>query len=286
MAHKPDLTYYDAVMAGKRVPMFAEDPQHGYYRWRREAVAIYPDQNTGAVIVTVNGIPVTDDEARQNAWVGGANKPIELSVYRVRMTTGRWPEEEAIIKESDSTIQNLAALAKKAKILTDRLKEREKAREEDPSIPILENQADADGLAGYIQQFRAFSQSAEEAQKLMLAPINEQAKEIKVKFSDPLAKAEEAKDYFLHILTIYGKQRVKEANSPDYKFAAGKAGDGKTIALKSVKVVEIDDYEKLLARFKDDDKVREAVLKAAIVAYKAEKVLPDGAKETTDFEAV
>ena len=281
MPHKADLTYYDAVMAGQRVPMFAEEPRHGYYRWRREAIAIYPNPETGETVLMVNGIPITDEEARQNAWVGSANKPIELSVYRARMTTGRWPEEEAALKNSASTIENLAILSKKAKTIMKRLKEREEKKE-----PLIEDQAEADRLAGYVQQFRAFSTSAGEAMKIMMAPITEMAAEVKAKFADPLKEAEDAKDEFLRVLTIFGKQKVKEANSPDFKFAAGKAGDGKTIALKSVKTVEIDDYEKLLARFRDDDKVKEAVLKAAIVAYKAEKKLPDGAKETTDYEAV
>lgn len=299
---KPDLTYWKRKLAGEAPPITAEDPQHGYYRLKNDAVVIKPDGNGGA-IVSVNGVDIDDPHRASDIWVSCAKHAIDQEIYGRWVETRVWPEQEAMIKKSSSLNKNLkelAALADKAAL---KLAERDqKIDATDPDgkslrmkgVTTLTSQLEADTAAGYVQQIRAMVGEAEDTVKLQLAPIKEQEKEIRRIWVDPFDKLEELKKYFLSKLTEYGKKVVRESNNPDFKFAAGKAGDGKTIALRKKEVLTLDDKEgsmkKLVARFGKDEKVikayHDAIMAAATTAWKAEKKAPDGTKVVIDYDAV
>ena len=185
-------------------------------------------------------------------------------------------------------------LAEHADKAASKLKERDQQIDEkglrDKGVTTLTSQLEADTAAGYVQQIRAMVGDAEETVKLQLAPIKEQEKEIRRIWVDPFEKLEELKGYFLGKLTEYGKKCIRETNNPDYKFAAGKAGSGKTIALRKKEVLEVTDMKALIKRFGKDEKVMEAYAKAIVAAantaWKAEKKAPDGTKVVTDYDAV
>lgn len=301
-----DLTYWKRKLAGEAPPITAEDPQHGYYRRFNDAIVILPGDTLGGCDITVNNIKITDPNKASDTWVGCAKGAIDQETYGRWVETGRWPEQEAMIEKSASLNKNLHELADISKRAADKLKERD-ARIADEAakrdlapeafrkqgVTTLQSQLEADTAAGYVQQIRAMVGDAEETIKVQIAPLKEQEKEIKRIWTDPFDTLEELKGYFLKLLSEYGAKLKRESNNPDFKFAAGKAGDGKTIALrkKDVLVIDGDDgMKKLIKRFGKDPKVLEAyadaIFKAANTAWKAEKKAPDGTKIETEYDAV
>lgn len=291
---KPDLTYWKRKLAGEAPPITAEDPQHGYYRFKNDAIVIAPGENGTPVKMTINGLLVEGEQRISDLWVSCAKHAIDAEIYGRWVETRRWPEQEAMIEKSTSlnaNLKELAALADKAAL---KLKERDAQIDEkglrDKGVTTLTSQLEADTAAGYVQQIRAMVGEAEDTVKLQLAPIKEQEKEIRRIWVDPFEKLEELKGYFLGKLTEYGKKCMRETNNPDYKFAAGKAGSGKTIAMRKKDVLEVTDMKALIKRFGKDEKVMkayaDAIVAAAIVAWKAEKKAPEGTKVVTDYDAV
>lgn len=283
----PDLDYYRRVLAGERVGLTADNPRHGYYRYMRSAVAIYPGA-LGDTIVEVDGVVQEGAERIEAVWVGCAGKPIEPEIFKKRIATGRWPEEDALISKSHSLAQNLKEMAELAKGYIKKLKDREKKLS--PGEMIIDSQLEADRAAGYVQQIRAMKNESDETIKLQIAPLKEREKEIKAVWVDPVASLDEASDYLLSALTAFGKDQRAKSNNPEaFKFAAGRAGEGKTIGLRSTKRLEIDDYAALMRMFKEDPKVKEAIQealrKAAEAKWKAEKKAPKGTREVLDFSA-
>ena len=288
-----DLTYYKRKLAGEAPPIVADQPQHGYYRRFNDAIVIQPGTTLGGCDLTKNGILIEGEDAASDLWVGCAKNAVDAEIYARWVETRMWPEQEAMIKKSGSLNKDLKELAKLSVEASAKLKGRDEQITEDmrrKGFTTLQSQLEADTAAGYVQQIRAMIGDAEETVKLQLAPIKEQEKEIRKIWVTPFEQLEAAKDYFLGLLTEYGSKLKRESNDPDFKFAAGKGGDGKTIALKKKDVLVVEDFKKLIERFGKDPKVMEAtaaaIIKAAEVAWKAEKKAPEGTTVKTDYTAV
>lgn len=291
-----DLTYYRRKLAGEAPPIVADEPKHGYYRRFNDAIVIKPGTTIGGCDILCNLIKVEDVDKASDLWVGCAKNAIHQDIYARWIETRTWPEQEAMIQESSSLNKNLHELAELAAKAAEKLKARDEKISEEMrknGVTTLQSQLEADTAAGYVQQIRAMVDKAEETVKLQLAPIKEQEKEIKRIWVDPFETLEGLKKFFLGKITEYGVKVKRESNVPDFKFAAGKAGDGKTIALKKKDVLVIDGddgMKKLIKRFGKDPKVLEAyanaIFKAAETAWKAEKAAPDGTKVETTYDAV
>ena len=292
---KPDLTYYRRKLNGEAPPIIADEPMHGYYRHFNDAVVIQPGKD-GKAIITLNGLVIDDPYKASDIWVGSAKNAVPHEIYARWVETRMWPEQEALIKKSGSLNKDLKELATVSEKAAKKLKERdEKITEEmrGKGVTTIVNQLEADTAAGYVQQIRAMIGEAETTVKLQLVPIKEQEAEIKKIWTDPFDTLKGLQAYFLGVLTEYGKKAKRESNNPDFKFAAGKSGDGKTIALKKKEVLVLDGddgMKKLIARFGKDPSVlqayTDAILACAKVAWKAEKKAPDGTKIITDYDAV
>lgn len=290
---KPDLTYWKRKLAGEAPPITAEDPQHGYYRHFHDAILIEPGNTLGNANVIRNGVKIEDPDKASDLWVGCAKNAVDTDTYGRWIETRLWPEQEAMITKSKSLNKNLHEMAKVSRAAVEKLKARDAQITEEmrqQGVTTLTKQLEADTAAGYVQQIRAMIGEAEETIKLQIAPLKEQEKEIKRIWVDPFEILEQDKTYFLAVLTEYGKKVKRESNVPDFKFAAGKSGDGKTIALKKKEILVVTDMKELIKRFGKDPKVleayTEAVIKAATAAWKAEKKAPDGTKVETDYDAV
>lgn len=296
---KPDLTYWKRKLNGEAPPITAEDPQHGYYRRMNDAIVIRPpaDGETpvlGGVVITVNGILVDDPHKASDIWVGCAKTAIDQEIYGSWVEKRMWPEQEAMIKKSKSLNKDMKELVALADKGANKLKERDaKITDEMRSqhkVTTLQNQLEADTAAGFVQQIRAMVGEAEETVKVQMIPVKEQEAEIKRIWTDPFSKLEALQEYFLGTLTEYGLKVKSESNNPDFKFAAGKGGDGKTIALVGRKTLVITDMKAVIERFGKNEDVlaafHAALLKAATTAWKAEKEAPAGTRVDTIYKAV
>lgn len=282
---KVDLTYWRQKLDGRSPPITAEDPQHGYYRHPKGALCIRPTDG-GLTIVELNGVEIVDPMDASDAWVRSAKHAITKEIYGNRITKGMWPEDEAKVEETPSIHADMMALVEKTKGALKNLESREVAEGE----TILANQLEADTAAGYVQQIRAMEGRAEEVVKLQVAPLKEKEKEIKRIWIDPTEFLDAAKIKLLGYLTEFGKRRIRETNDPDFKFAAGKAGDGKTIAFRKSEVLVVEDWKVLVATYgKHEDVIKayqDAIMARAKVDWKATKEAPKGTRVDIDYNAV
>src|SRR6478736_56726 len=278
-----DLKYYKRKLAGEAPPIVADEPQHGYYRRMNDAIVILPGDTLGGCDITKNGIKITDPYEASDLWVGCAKNAIEQEIYARWVETRRWPEQEAMIEKSGSLNKNLVELAKVSKKAMDSLKKRDASITDEmraQQVTTIQSQLEADTAAGYVQQIRAMVGDAQDTIKIQIQPLKDQEAEIKRIWTDPFNVLEEAKDYMLSRLTEYGRKLKMQSNDPDFKFAAGKAGEGKTIALKKKDVLVVTDMAKLIKAYGKNEKVldafRKAIIAEATAAWKAEKKAPAG----------
>ena len=242
---RQDLTYYNDALAGKRPTTFADEPQAGYYRYRNDAVMIKARASgTMAGFINNSTQPVTGDDLNE-IWMACARHPIQHSVWVARLQEGRWPEQQAAVEATDDLAADLHAYAQKyASFMKDAK---------------LETQAQADIMAGYVQQGRALLKSGAETFKAIKAPIEQLMADAKKAFGKPLDEIDALNKDALKRLAEMGTEMKRKSNDPDFKFAAGKAGEGKTIGLRRNERLIVTNEAEVLAKFGDSDAIKEAI---------------------------
>ena len=238
-----DMSYHSAVLGGERRPVYPDEPQAGYYRDGKDAV-LFIRSGDGSFSLRRNGVASGEDLLA--VWQRCAHKPIEYSVYRSRVEEGQWPEARAAIAKSDDLADDIREFATRYASFI--------------STASIEEQSDADMFAGYVQQARELIRDATATTDEMKRPLERQIAEIRAKFKAPCDEIADMNRRALGEIAVFGTQMLLRANDPDYKFAAGKAGRGKTIALRRKEVFTFADPQAIASAYGEEEQVKAGVM--------------------------
>jgi len=103
---RPDFTGWRAALAnptaiGYGLPVHEDQPQHGYYRMKRDGlfvpVAIYPDGD--GLVVEVDDHDVKADR-QSYVWTACCRYPVSENTWKAVMAGGDWPDLDATVLSS------------------------------------------------------------------------------------------------------------------------------------------------------------------------------------------
>lgn len=244
-----DYSYHAAMLAdpSARISVTEEDPQPGRYRLRRNGqwrpVAIWHDQD-GVLRVLVGG-ELIEPTHYGATWISCARHAVSEDEYE-RLLNGTG---------DDPVYAKLPEDARQLRIRVERI----------AAIPaVIENGDDARMLADVAHVLKAIEKTCDERQAAESLPHKSALSAIKERWGVPAELAAIAREPVMRALTAH----LKAKNEP----GGAKGQMGRAISLRSVKVLEITDYEAALAHFVKEEP--EAFLKT--VETLARKALKNG----------
>ncbi|HZP68349.1 MAG TPA: hypothetical protein VFB29_00265 [Pseudolabrys sp.] len=311
ITRQTEYSYYFAALAGKAPPCSGDSERHsGRYRMRIKnkqtgevsfrPVAFWRDWSTTPPRVLCKvGDKIIDDELRAcEIWTHCAANPITSEVYKTAVATGEWPdvhpaaqsdrEAHADMKNSpnapdpdslEAVRDSVENLAREAELLV----EKGAATSQDAS----------DRAADLADRLRKLEVKADERRKKLHEPHKAEIKKLDGLWNPVRDLAASAKERLkLYVVTPF--LRAKDAEAAKLREQAAKVGDNtpqtaaaidkasRTVAgtngkaaLREFKSAKIADYQKTLAYFAENSKVRDLIQQLADAAVRTGTV-PDG----------
>lgn len=294
--------YWKDALDGKFGPVHDGDPQPGFYRKRKfkngpwQRVAIWPDTDAGGMQALVDNDPVDPSDI----WTWCCQNPITEAVYRTVETGGQWPDEPPAapgighnMPGDDPHDALKAELAGEQEIATEFL-----------GKPV-EIQEDADKAAVWAKRVADIGKRAEEHRKTEKAPILEAGRAVDAKWNEVVTAAKDLTarlkkhvEPFLIAKKREEEERarkareeadrlrreaaeadeaaraeaLKKADETEKVAAAKNSQAGRTgarVALRTVYVAVITDYDACYAALKDHPDMRAFVQQLADRACRA-----------------
>lgn len=165
---------YRDLLAGKDVPITANEPYPGRYKMKRGdawlPVAIGPDGN-GGIAALVDGVAADPLEI----WTWAAKWPVSQDDYRFRVAKGHWPSEPKPVVRSNMPADPLEALLAEID---------DKSKQAGALLSAgIKTQTDCDLARNMQAQLLALNKRADAMHKDEKAPVLEAERKIEAKFA-------------------------------------------------------------------------------------------------------
>jgi hypothetical protein len=270
MTEVDQYDFWRRRLAGEVVPIHDAEPQAGFYRARDKAgnwhaVAIWYGKD-GKVKCRVGGLDIAEQAANER-WPYVSKNPITHEVYKSVIAGNPWPfQNEAVLRD------NGAPAEETFETLKDRIDDL--ARDAFKLIKAggAKSQDESDRAADLANRLAELQKQADFVRAQEKRPHDEAAKAVQAKWLPVLAVADVYKQIKLLVITPFlraEKARLEAAAAEAAKAgaasdpistgrpAAPKAGAGgrRAVALRSRKIVTINDRAQVLAFFAGSERV-------------------------------
>lgn len=288
-------------LRGEVVPIHDNDPQAGFYRLKRQdgtwVACAYWRKEDGTLRCRINGVDVAEPVA-MDRWPWASKAPITHEVYQAVVVHGApWPDQhEAVIRDRVNS-QN-APDDNSFDALKDRIEDL--VRDADKLIKggAAKSQEEADRASDLANRLGELWKKGDESRKTEKQPHDEAAKAVQAKWLPLLVTAEIYKRVKTAVVTpflVAEDRKRKEAEAAMRNAAAAaaqagepapepppeaarpvKAGSGgrRSVALRTVKQVEIVDRAAVLAFFADSQLITELLQTMSERAVRAGATVP------------
>lgn len=275
-------------LAGEELPIHDGEYQAGFYRMKDRTGNSHPVAYWFAKDGTIRCRIGTKDVNEQTAaerWMWASKSPITHEIYKAVVGGAPWPDQHEAVSKSnnappDDSLEGLTAAID------------DLAREADALIKkgAAATQDDADRASDLANRLGEFWNKADNARKAEKKPHDDAAKAVQEKWIPVLTAAEIYKRIKLVVVTPFlTKKQADERKAREDAAKAGaplpepvrsttKAGTrGRSVALRTIKQVEITDRAALLAYFAEGDDMTRYLQDRAEKAVRA-GVNPPGVK--------
>ena len=299
-----DLTWWKNALAGNPGPIHDGEPARGWYRvrtrdktsWR--AVAYwYSDEGLHCVI---NGEAIDEQRAKE-LWPYASKNPITHAVYTAVVEGHQpWPDEHAGVKAVEDMERGIGDNAGPDGDTFGTLKESIETLVRDAAKLVeagaAKDQAEVDQAANLANKLGELQKKADAARKDEKKPHDEAAAAVQAKWNPVISLADiykqvKAKVIQPFLLAEENKRREAEAAAreaaakaaqtgaaapvaPPPAAAPKAAGARRSVALRTVKVVQIEDRDAVLAFFKDNQQITDLLQTMAQRAVGAGVTVP------------
>jgi hypothetical protein len=302
-----EYQWWRDALAGKVAPIHDGDPMPGFYRIKRKnkqtqeitfAAVAYWKQD-GQVRCHVNGQDLPDLRAME-LWPYASKTPVAWETYDAVMKGAGWPDMHEGATQDRS---NSAAMPPDDSYegLKDRIENLCRDAEALLKKGAAQTQDDADQASDLANRLGELQKKADAARAAEKKPHDDAAKAVQAKWSPVIAAADVYRRIKASVITPFlaeqdrkrraaeDQQRRAEVEAaragapppepPPAAVAPVKAGSGsrRSVALRTVKDVEIEDRAKVLEFFKDNEQVTALLKTLAERAVRAGVDVP-GAK--------
>lgn len=293
MSNVDQYSWWRRRLAGEEIPTHEDSCEAGFYRMKRkdgssEAVAIWYGANDGALRCRIGTQDVSDQRAKE-AWPYLSKHPVSHEAYKAKIETGNWPDQHEAVTQANNAPPDDSIEA-----LTDTIESLARVANDMIRKGGASTQAEADQAADVANKLAEYQKKADAARKAEKKPHDDAAAAVQQKWAPVLTLADIYKQVKARVITPF--LLAKEAAEKAAREAAAKAGQaeptperqrstttagtrGKTVALRSVKKVEITDRAALLAYFADGEAMTAFLQDMAEKAVRA-GVTPAGVKVT------
>lgn len=285
-------------------PIHVDEPQSGFFETRRknqktgvvtrEVVAIWRDEDRGLLGRQGKDRALSADEATQQ-WPWLAKRPIAHDVYKQWIETGKFPDEIAADKIAREDGLNDVGDLDQHSFLKDRIEDL--AREANKIIAkgAAQSQEEIDTAADLADRLKKLGDRADDLRVEEKQPHLSGCREVDLKWGGLTASADYAKDQLKRlVITPFmtaAIARRDEENRKAREIAAAnnmppppapkpiKAGVAvsRKVGLREEKTAIIEDYDKCLAYFAANSKVKDLIQALANASVK-QGTTPDGCK--------
>jgi hypothetical protein len=292
---KPEEDQYDfwrRRLAGETIPIHDGEPQAGFYRLTYKAepdrpVAYWYGKD-GKIRCRIGNTDVNELIAAER-WPWASKRPITHEVYKVVVAGGHWPDQHQAVSNSiaappDNSIESLTdAIESLARVANDMIGQGG-----------AKTQAEADQAADVANKLADYQKQADAARKAEKKPLDDAAAEVQQKWAPVITLADIYRQVKAKVITPFltakadAERKAREDTAkagqpepaPERQRSTTTAGTrGKTVALRTVKKVEITDRAALLAYFADGEAMTAFLQDMAEKAVRV-GVTPPGVKVT------
>lgn len=289
-APQDQYAFWRRRLAGEELPIHDGEYQAGFYRMKSRDGASHPVAYWFAKDGTIRcriGQKDVNEQTAAERWMWASKNPITHELYKEVIASGQWPDQhEAVTKSNnappDDSFEGLSvAIA-------------DMAREAEALIKngAATTQDEADRASDIASRLGEFWAKADTARKVEKKPFDDEAAAVQQKWIPVLDVASIYKRVKLIVVTPFlnakdaAERKAREdaakagAPLPEPVRSTTKAGTrGKTVALRTVKAVEITDRAAVLAYFADGDLMTRALQEWSEKAVRAGVTVP-GTKVT------
>lgn len=282
-------SFWRRRMAGEVVPIHDGEPQAGFYRLtskdgNSQPVAYWFGKE-GDLRCRIGNKDV-DDQIANERWPWASKKPISHEVYKSVIAGNPWPDQhEAVIR--DRANSDGAPADDSFEGLKDRIEDLARDAEALIKAGAAADQSAADRASDLANRLSELQKTADAARKAEKKPHDDAVAAVQAKWNPLLGTADIYKRIKATVITPFlvaedAKRRAAEAEArrvaeeaaktgqplpepAQMQRAAPKAGSGgrRSVALRTVKVVTIQDRSAVLAFFANYDQVTEVLQKLA-----------------------
>ena len=242
-----------ALREGRGVETEPGNPRSGFYRYGREAIAIWRHPENGDLLCSRSGprrTPVLPDEIDDLFSYCAAN-PIAYATFKEVMETGQWPEDAPkpspaplVLEPHERVVHDIAELRTAYDAWIAYTGE-------------IAWKADADKCGNYASAFADLEREAETARQREKAPILAAGRAVDARWKPVADQAAAGKRLAKKALEPYlAAERAKAieayAEAPDPRISGPmsvKAGQGRGVTIRSRKVNAIVDWPALFTYF-------------------------------------
>ena len=257
------------AVIGRDLPVHDGDPQCGFYRKRAKdggfaPVAIFPHGD--GLIATIGAQAINPDDV----WTYCCKNPVSEQAYRVALTSGLWPDEDANISRDGPMYD--------AEEFSESIAAAEVGLGDYKVIKDDEHAARAQSLRSRMLELGREADKLRTEQK---APHLAAGKAVDERWREPIARAKAAATAIAKALSAFETKKRKEAvenrvNEPPTTQIKG--GYGRAASIQTVLVAKLIDPMAAYQHFMADDALLACVCKLGDAAVKR------GAKEIPGFE--
>jgi len=286
-------TYWQNALSGNFGAVHENDPQCGYYRMRKGRggpwvpAAIWLEgqgslrqgensinSDSGKLVCLVEG----KERNAYDVWTWVCRYPIAYETYVAVAEDGKpWPEEVPVLGHNSQSLNEAEVVGEEVEALS------LSAMNWLETLPMIENQSDADKAANYADRISALETRAEEARVIEKRPSLEEGREIDARWKPVVSKAQDAKTKMKKAIEPYlvgeRQRRIElarlafqgsETAFDPSDIEPPRAGtNGRRVGLRSKYTVRITEPTALIDHYRTDlrlwsDKaVKEAIAKLA-----------------------
>lgn len=287
---KAQYDFWRRRLNGETLPIHDGEVQAGFYRTKRRDGGFDPVaywwQTDGTLRCRIGGKDVSEQVARER-WIWASKHPITYDLYKAVVSGEPWPDQHEAVTRS-----NQAPSDDSFDGLRDAIEDL--AREANALVAkgAAQNQDEADRASDLANKLAEFQAKADGRRKDEKRPHDDAARAVQAKWAPLLDVAEVYRRVKLVVVTPFlNKKAEAERKAREEAAKAGepipeparsttKAGTrGRSVALRTVKQVEITDRAALIAFFSDSQQMTEFLQAAAEKAVRA-GVTPPGVKIT------
>lgn len=256
--------FYRRRLAGETVPIHDGEPQAGFYRLTYKNM---PDQPVAywygkddKLRCRIGNTDVTELVAAER-WPWASKRPITHDVYKHVIGGGHWPDQHEAVSQTNSAPPDDSIEA-----LTDAIESLARVANDMIQAGPAKDQNAADQAADVANKLAEYQKKADAARKAEKKPHDDAAAAVQQKWAPVLTLADIYRAVKLKVITPFlnakadaeRKAREEAAKAgqpePEPQRSTTKAGTrGKSVALRTVRRVEITDRAALLAYFAEGE---------------------------------